>query len=64
MSNQPLPLTDFQDVDAVIEEVHNPQTAKALDDADANIMSIDELRRKLCDRTPVPQKSKWRLWYP
>jgi hypothetical protein len=62
MSNQPLPLTGFQDVDGVIEHVHNPQTAKALDDAEANMISIDELRRKLCDRPQIPQKSKWRLW--
>jgi hypothetical protein len=62
MSNQPTPLTGFQDLDRVIEEVYNPQTANALDDTEANIMSLDELRRKLCDRPPAPQKSKWRLW--
>jgi hypothetical protein len=61
MSNQPIPLTGFQDLDPV-EQVHNPQTAKALDDTKAKIMSLDELRRKLCDRPPIPQKSKWRFW--
>jgi hypothetical protein len=62
MSNQPTPITGFQDLDRVIEQVHNPQTAKALDDTEAKIMSLDELRRKLCDCPPVSQKSKWRLW--
>jgi hypothetical protein len=61
MTNQPTPITGFQDLDRVIEEVH-PQTAKALDDAQANLTALDELRRKLCALPPVRQKSKWRFW--
>jgi hypothetical protein len=62
MSNQPFPLTGFQDLDRVIEEVHSPQTAKALDDAESNTMALDELRRQLCAAPPVPEKPKWRFW--
>jgi len=62
MSDQPFPLTGFQDLACVIEQVYNPQTANALDETKASIMSLDELRTKLCDRPPVPQKSKWRFW--
>jgi hypothetical protein len=59
MSNQPSPLTGFHNLNPVIE---HPQTAKALDDTEANIMTLGELRRKLCDLPQVPQKSKWRFW--
>jgi hypothetical protein len=62
MTSQPTPLTGFKDLDRVIEEIHNPQTAKALDDAQADVTALDELRRKLCALPLVPQKSKWRFW--
>jgi hypothetical protein len=45
-----------------MEKVHNPATAKALEDAEANVTALDELRRKLCEHPPFPQKSKWRFW--
>lgn len=61
-THQPTPLTGFQDLDRAIEEINNPQIAAGVDDAEANIMSLDELRRKLCQPQPVPQKSRWRLW--
>jgi hypothetical protein len=62
MSNQPLPLTCFQHLDCVSEEVHSPQTAKALDDAESTTMALDELRKKLCAAPPLPQKPKWHFW--
>jgi hypothetical protein len=58
MTNQPTP-TGFKELDRVIEEVHNPETALA--DADG-VTALEELRRKLCDRSTVPQKSKWWFW--
>jgi hypothetical protein len=45
-----------------MEEVHSPETAKALQETEANVTALDELRRKLCERPAVPQKSKWRFW--
>jgi hypothetical protein len=62
MTNQPTPLTDFKDLDRMIEEVHNPQTAADLDFAEANVKLLEELRRKLSAPRPLPQKSKWRFW--
>jgi hypothetical protein len=58
MANQPTP-TGFKELDRVIEEVHNPESALA--DADS-VTALEELRRKLCERPTVPRKSKWRLW--
>jgi hypothetical protein len=62
MTNQPTPLTGFKGLDAVIEEVHDPETANALPEAEVSITALDDLRKKLCDRPPLPQKSKWRFW--
>ena len=59
MTNQPT-LTGFTELDRVIEEVQNPETALA--DADASVTALDGLRRKLCERPTVQQKSKWRFW--
>jgi hypothetical protein len=59
MTNQPTP-TRFKESDRVIEEVHNPESA--LTDADAGVTALEELRRKLCDRSTVPQKSKRWFW--
>ena len=61
MTNQPTP-TGFKEFVGAIEEVHNPETAKPLADAQASVIALDELRRKLCERPMIPQKSKWRFW--
>jgi hypothetical protein len=61
MTNQPTP-TGFEDLDRVMEEVPNPEKSKTLADAEASLTGLDDLRRKLCQRPPAPQKSKWRFW--
>jgi hypothetical protein len=61
-TNQPTPPVGFHGIDRVIEQVNNPRTAAASNDAEANVLALDELRRKLCQPPPVPQKSKWRFW--
>jgi hypothetical protein len=59
--SEPTP-TGFKHLDAEIEGVYTPETAKALNEAEAGVLALDELRRKLCQPQPVPQKSKWRFW--
>jgi hypothetical protein len=61
-TNQPVSLTDFKHPDRVVEDVYNPPNPEALGDADANVMALDELRRKLCQPPAAPQKSRWRFW--
>jgi hypothetical protein len=46
LTNQPTP-QGFKDIDRVIEEVNSSQTAKALDDVEANLTGLEELRRML-----------------
>jgi hypothetical protein len=53
--------TAFKHLEVVIEEVYNPGTAKALNEAEASVLALDELRKKLCQLKPV-EKRRWRFW--
>ena len=58
--SEPSPIR-LKQLDAVVEEVHNPETAQAVSEAEASVLALDELRRKLCQPKPV-EKRRWRLW--
>jgi hypothetical protein len=65
-TNERIRLTGYKDIDGVIEEINNTpsgiSTTASSDAEEASVISLDELRRKLCQPPPVKQKSKWRFW--
>jgi hypothetical protein len=60
-TDQPFPLKTIPTLDPPIPDVSNLQSPDASQEPEANNV-LDELRRKLCQPTHAPQKSKWRFW--
>jgi hypothetical protein len=60
-TDQPFPVKSVPTLNPSIADVSNPQSADVSQEPEANNV-LDELRRKLCQPTHAPQKSKWRFW--